>query len=142
MNRQDQLEQEIRTQLAAQQELKDGIDQLAENVKEYWRSVSPVGDGDYAASVKVFKNYILVDGMPGRRVGATDFKAHWIEYGTGDPGPTDAFAPRAKTAAHFGGDESKVDAIVVDENLSAVQRTAQLQRYTNITVDMTGGDEA
>ena len=75
----------------------------------------------------MFKKKFTVDGMPARRVGATDFKAHWIEYGTGSDKkgdspryvptlgvqvgkdtPTPAFAPRAKTAAHFGGDETRV----------------------------------
>ena len=138
MSRRDQLEEEIRTQLAAQLEVKDGLDQFAQEVKDYWRSQAPVDEGEYAASVKIYNKYLIVDGMPGVRVGATDFKAHWIEFGTGQPGPTKAYAPRAKTAAHFGGDESKVDAIVADENLSVLQRRAQLERYTNITINLDG----
>lgn len=136
MSREDQLRDDIRAQLAAQLDLKNGLDRMAEEVRDYWRSQSPVDEGEYAASVKVFRKYLMVDGMPGKRVGATDFKAHWIEYGTGQPGPTKASAPRAKTAAHFGGDESKVNAILVDENLSDAQRRAQLARYDNITVNL------
>lgn len=108
------IEDEIRAQLAAQDKLKRELDEMAERVRDYWRSQSPVDEGSYAASVKVFDKYLTVDGMPGKRVGATDFKAAWVEFGTGDPGPTKAHAPRAKTAAHFGGDESKVDAILVE----------------------------
>ncbi len=68
-------------------------------VVPYWKSVSPVRTGKYAASVKVLKK---AKGGKGR-VGATDFKAHWIEFGTGAPGPTQAAAPGQKTAEHFGG---------------------------------------
>ena len=132
------VEDEIRAQLAAQLDLRDGIDQMGKAVRDYWRSQSPVDDGEYAASVKVYKKYLMVNGMPGVRVGATDFKAHWIEFGTGEPGPTKAYAPRAKTCAHFGGDESRVDAIVVDENLSDAQRKAELARFGTIGIDMTG----
>lgn len=136
MSRQDDLEAEIRAQLSAQLDVKEGLDAMAEDVRDYWRSQSPVDDGEYAASVKVYRKYLIVDGMPGKRVGATDFKAHWIEFGTGDPGPTKAYAPRAKTAAHFGGDESKVNAIIADENLSDVQRKAQLARLDTITINL------
>lgn len=138
MSQRDQLEEEIRTQLAAQLDVKDALDKFAEEVKEYWRSQAPVDEGEYAASVKVYRKYLIVDNMPGVRVGATDFKAHWIEFGTGEPGPTKAYAPRAKTAAHFGGDESKVNAIVTDENLSVLQRRAELERFTNITINVDG----
>lgn len=136
MSRQDQIAAEIRAQLAAQTELRRGLDSMAEEVKEYWRSVSPVDDGEYAASVKVYKKYLIVNGMPGKRVAATDFKAHWIEYGTGEPGPTKAAAPRAKTAAHFGGDESKVDAIIADEDLSILDRKTALSRFDRIGVNL------
>lgn len=134
----NEIEAEIRAQLAAQLEVKEGLDKLAEQVRDYWRSQSPVDQGEYAASVKIYAKYLLVDGMPGKRVGATDFKAHWVEFGTGEPGPTKAVAPRAKTAAHFGGDESRVDAIVTDENMSWAQRQAQLARFDNITIDLSG----
>jgi len=87
-------------------EVREGLNEFAQQVQDYWRSVSPVDDGPYAASVKVFRRNLTVDGMPAKRVGATDFKAHWIEFGTGEPGPTKADAPRAKTAVHFGGDEN------------------------------------
>lgn len=72
---------------------------MADEVVPYWRSVSPVDDGAYAASVKVLKKARRGKGV----VAATDYKAHWIEFGTGEPGPTKAFAPGEKTAAHFGG---------------------------------------
>lgn len=79
---------------------------MANEVVPYWKSVSPVGDpavddeaGAYRASVKVTKKAKNGVGY----VGATNYKAHWIEYGTGEPYPTPEFAPAQKTAAHFGG---------------------------------------
>lgn len=130
------VERGIRAQLAAQLDLQKGLDETAAAVRDYWRSVSPVDEGRYAASVKVYDKYLMVDGMPGKRVAATDFKAAWIEYGTGEPGPTKAVAPRAKTAAHFGGDESKVDAIIADEDLSVLDRRSALAGFDAIAVNL------
>lgn len=72
---------------------------MRDEVVPYWKSVSPVRTGQYAASVKVIKKARNGKG----EVGATHFTAHWIEYGTGEPGPTPVFAPGEKTAHHFGG---------------------------------------
>jgi hypothetical protein len=112
-----EIEKQILEQARASSDVKKELAKSALAVRDYWRSVSPVGLGAYAASVKVFNKSSNVKGMPAARVGATDFKAHWIEFGTGKPGPTEAFAPRAKTAAHFGGDESvvSVDSAGADE---------------------------
>lgn len=64
------------------------------------RSLSPVDEGRYAASWKIIKK-----AKKGRGTfGPTDFKAHWIEFGTGAPGPTKAHATAQKTAESFGGD--------------------------------------
>lgn len=72
---------------------------MEDEVVPYWRNLSPVRTGKYAASVKVIKKAKHGQGV----VGAKDFKAHWIEYGTGEPGPTKALAPGEKTAHHFKG---------------------------------------
>lgn len=101
----DEIARQILEQARKQASVREGLVKLGNQVRDYWRSASPVDSGAYAASVKVFKQAVTVKGMPAIRVGATDFKAHWIEFGTGQPGPTKADAPRAKTAAHFGGDE-------------------------------------
>jgi hypothetical protein len=75
--------------------------------------------------------------MPGLRIGATDWKAGWIEYGTGEPGPTKAYAPRARTAAHFGGDEQIVADIMDDAELSREERKTALQRFDiNLVTDV------
>jgi hypothetical protein len=99
-----ELEEMIRSEAAVNSALNDFMEN---EVVPYWKSVSPVGDsrvddeaGAYRASVKVTKKAKRGRGA----VGATDYKAHWIEYGTGEPFPTPEFAPREKTAAHFGGD--------------------------------------
>jgi hypothetical protein len=112
-----EIEEEIRLKVRKDAEVKRNLDIEAKKVQEYWRSISPVRTGAYAASIKIRKGR-PVDGMPTAVVIATDYKAHWIEYGTkndpvgthsrfGPDTPTPAFAPRAKTAIHFGGDESE-----------------------------------
>lgn len=72
---------------------------MEDEVVPYWKSVAPVDSGKYAASVKVTRKAKGGRGV----VTATDWKAHFIEYGTAAPGPTTAFAPAEKTAIHFGG---------------------------------------
>lgn len=117
----DELEKLIR----AQAEVDDGINQfMEEEVVPYWRSVSPQGDPEYKASVRVTKKSKRGKG----RVGSTLWRAHWVEFGTKadskgkDPRrvltkqgwkvlsrntPTDAYAPGEKTAQHFGGSMGK-----------------------------------
>lgn len=65
---------------------------LAEQAAEYWRSVSPVDEGDYVESIEVVQ-----DG-PEVAVVAQDPKAHIIEWGSED---TPEFAPRTKTEEFF-----------------------------------------
>jgi hypothetical protein len=108
MTSQDEIARQIMEQVQKAAAVRKELDDFAAKVRDYWRSVSPVDEGKYAASVQVFKKNMLIEGMPAKRVGAKDFKSHWIEFGTGDPAPTPAFAPRAKTAAHFGGDEKHI----------------------------------
>jgi hypothetical protein len=120
-----EIENEIRIKVRRDAEVKRGLDIEAKKVQEYWRSVSPVRTGAYAASIRIRRGK-RVDGMPTAVVVATDYKAHWIEFGTkadpvgthskfGPNTPTPAFAPRAKTAAHFGGDETAA----TDEDVAA-----------------------
>lgn len=69
---------------------------MEDEVVPYWRAVSPVRTGEYAASIKVTQDAKFGKG----EVAATSWKAHLIEDGT----PTSPeFAPAGKTAAHFGG---------------------------------------
>jgi hypothetical protein len=113
----DELEGLIR----AQAEVDDGLNEFMENeVVPYWRSVSPQGDPEYIASVKVTKKAKRGKG----EVGATIWRAHFTEKGTKADSkgkeprrvltkqgwktltkdtPTEAQAPGEKTARHFGG---------------------------------------
>lgn len=125
----NELEAEILAQAARSDEIRQGLNDFGKEVVEYWRSVSPVRTGGYAASVRVLRKFV-VNGLPGVRVGSTSRRAALIEFGTGvdtkgnspryvpDLGvqvtsetPTPAFAPRAKTVAHFGGDEKRVQEV-------------------------------
>lgn len=112
-------DEELQEQINNSAEVDAGINEFMENeVVPYWRSVSPVHDGKYAASVRVIKKARNGKG----KVGSTSRKAHLIELGTGadtkgkspryvprvgaqvtSETPTPAFAPGEKTAAHFGG---------------------------------------
>jgi len=84
---------------------------MAKEVVPYAKDISPVDEGDYAASWEVIR--------PARRgkgvVGTKYWKAHLIEFGTkadaagskspfGPDTPTPAFAIGQKVAEHFGGD--------------------------------------
>lgn len=88
---------------------------MEEEIVPYWKSVSPEDSGDYKDSVQVTKRAKRGSGA----VGATDWKANFIEYGTGPDSkrpdespfgpdtPTPEFAPAAKTAHRFGGSVRK-----------------------------------
>lgn len=85
-----------------QAELEADVQEFAEKVRDHARREAPVDTGRYAAGIKV-RRAKPANGLPARQVVATDFKSHWIEFGTGKPGPTDEHAPMGKTAHHFGG---------------------------------------
>lgn len=61
---------------------------------------TPVDTGKFAASIKITKKARRGRG----EVGSRDYRAAFIEFGTGEPGPTRIYAPFQKTAARFGGD--------------------------------------
>lgn len=101
---------ELAQALRSDAEVNSGVKDEAEKIVDYWRSISPVDSGDYAASVKVQGKV-----RNGRAVvGTKHWKAHMIEFGTGPDTkkgskfgpdtPTPAFAPGQKTAEHFGGE--------------------------------------
>lgn len=64
------------------------------------KSISPVDHGDYGAAWKVKQGKGRNDDT---KVVNDNFKAHWIEDGTGGTSPTPEFAVAAKTAIAFGG---------------------------------------
>ncbi len=92
---------DIMRAIAQSAEVDSGVNDFMENqVVPYGRSISPVDEGRYVASWRVQKKAKGGQGV----VGPADFKAHWIEFGTGEPGPTNAQAVVQKTCEHFGGD--------------------------------------
>jgi hypothetical protein len=69
---------------------------LAETAVSAAQSVAPVRSGEYRDSIAAYP------GVGKARVQASDFKAVWIEFGTGQPGPTAAFAPLRRGAEAAG----------------------------------------
>ncbi len=69
---------------------------IAEVAVEVAKSVAPVATGAYRDSIhaegEIGKATIIAD----------DEKAKWIEFGTGEPGPTPAFAPLRRGADVIG----------------------------------------
>lgn len=65
---------------------------LGERAADIAKGLAPRLSGDYADSIHVVTG-INDDGKAVVRVLADDFKAGWIEKGTGPPGPTPAHAP-------------------------------------------------
>ncbi|MDV6979655.1 hypothetical protein [Mycobacterium intracellulare] len=84
---------EIDDYLENSEDLLEGKLELAREVVEYARSISPEDTGEYKAGIKV-RRY----GRAGVGVVWTDPKSNIIEYGTED---TPEFAVRARTEAHF-----------------------------------------
>jgi hypothetical protein len=98
-----ELEEAIRSDARERARIRDETRDQAERVRDAARARSPINTGAYAAAWKVDNAIRNVDGMPAFRVSNKDFKARWIEYGTGEPYPTEEFAVARKTAAEFGG---------------------------------------
>lgn len=99
---------------------------FSRKVHRYWKRIAPVGDptgaryeanfggplpkhwqqtdpraGSYKAGI-VNRKGRPINGFPSRVIAATDYKSHWIEYGTGGKTPTPEFACRQRTATRFG----------------------------------------
>jgi hypothetical protein len=66
---------------------------VARQAADYARSIAPVDDGDYRDGIRVGRR-----GNRGVVVEFSDYKSHWVEYGTEDMPP---HAVRAKTENHF-----------------------------------------
>lgn len=100
---------------------------LARKVHRYWKRIAPVGDptgaryvenfggplpkhwqqvdanaGDYKAGIIMERVTKKRGGVPAYKIAATDYKSHWIEYGTGGDTPTPEFAVRQRVALRFG----------------------------------------
>ena len=66
---------------------------VAKQAAEYARSIAPVDEGEYRDGIRVGRR-----GNRGVVVEFSDYKSHWVEYGTED---TPASAVRAKTEDRF-----------------------------------------
>ncbi len=85
--------------------------ELAAKVVAHAKSIAPVDEGEYAAGIRITKKP-----RGGKAVvSATNWKSHLIEFGTGAPGPTKAFAVMEKTAHHFRGTLGMEDAAQVND---------------------------
>ena len=94
---------EFRAAVLGAAEVDAGINEfMKEELVPYWKNHpdTPVDSGAYAASIKVVKK---ARRGKGGKVRATDYKAAWIEFGTGEPGATTAHGVGQKVAEHFGG---------------------------------------
>ncbi len=89
----------------ADDEIDSGLNDLANEVRDYWQSIAPVGTeeegdenpGQYRDSIHVERS-VQHDGFV---VITSDFKAYWIEFGAKH---MPEYAPAQHTAEHFGGD--------------------------------------
>lgn len=79
-------------------ELDLALDAKAQEVREYWVSISPQDTSEYVDSINI-EHIEDADGHSARRIVATADYSHILEYGSED---TAEYAPRAKTATHFG----------------------------------------
>jgi hypothetical protein len=96
---------EIEAKVRRDGEVKADSKRFADEVRDYWRSISPVRTGKYAASIHVERQRDH-RGFPTYWVITRDWKAHFIEFGTHeseDHGATPEFAPAARTALRYGG---------------------------------------
>lgn len=74
-------------------------DEFVPYARDLAKGMGLVESGDYVAGIKVTKKARAGKGT----VSATDWKSHFLEFGTGAPGPTNVYAVMEKTAQHFGG---------------------------------------
>ena len=84
----------VEGEIARSAEMKDVLYSLAEEGAARARDYAPVGDGDYRDGIQ--PDVVFEENQWVGRVNANDWKSHFIEFGTGPPGPTPAFAPLRK----------------------------------------------
>lgn len=82
--------------LARTTEMVEFLGVVAEAAAENARGFAPVRSGSYRDGIEGQAG--IVEGQAEGRVNARDFKSGWIEFGTGQPGPTPAFAPLRRGA--------------------------------------------
>jgi hypothetical protein len=104
-------DEELDAEMARNPEVIKGLQELGDQVRDYWKALAPVFDeerdrrktpgigeeGDYRDSIHT-EAVRRKDGKPGMRVGTNDPKAIWIEVGTAH---MPEYAPATKTAHYF-----------------------------------------
>jgi hypothetical protein len=104
----------------ADDEVDGELNDLANEVRDYWRSIAPVGEaadgdenpGQYRDSIHVERH------GDGFHVLSEDFKAYWIEFGTSH---MPEYAPAQKTAEHFGGGAVQLGGVLASERIMNAQ---------------------
>ena len=69
---------------------------VAAQARDYAKSIAPVNEGEYRDGIRIGRK-----GTKGVMVEFSDWKSHFIEFGTGDPAPTPEYAVRARTENKF-----------------------------------------
>lgn len=113
----------------AEDDVDGGLNDLANEVRDYWRGIAPVGraaDGDenpgqYRDSIDVERS----KQHEGFVVITYDFKAYWIEYGTSH---MPEYAPAQKTAEQFGGSSVAVGGVLANERIMNAQGAVRVAR--------------
>lgn len=76
---------------------------IAESIAQEVRDIGPKDDDADPHYVEAITVDSGVDkGMATARVNANKFTSNWIEFGTGAPGPTPAFAPMRRAVENLG----------------------------------------
>ena len=115
----EDIEAQIIEKMKHDAEIKDQAKEKGKEVVDYLRSIAPVGHvvhklksgyvdapGDYAASIHLEdRERKDANGMPVFTAISRDYKAHWIEYGTGGDSPTPEFACAQRTTDYFNAEE-------------------------------------
>jgi hypothetical protein len=66
---------------------------VAKQGVDYAKSIAPVDDGDYRDGIRIGRS-----GNKGVEIEFSDYKSHWVEFGTEDQEPNPV---RAKTENHL-----------------------------------------
>ncbi|OMC02173.1 HK97 gp10 family phage protein [Mycolicibacterium fortuitum] len=107
------IEMEIRAQVQRDDQLDSANAELAEEVKTFIQSKTPVDTAEAVGSIRVQKVRKPRNGLPARTIYPANRKFHMIEYGTkadpegthstyGPNTPTKAVAPFGQAKARFG----------------------------------------
>jgi hypothetical protein len=94
--------EELARDIKLAQSMGEVADEVAQNVRELAPGLFTGGysEGDYVEAIE--SGWDIDDRGGFGRVNANDYRSNWIEFGTGAPGPTPAYAP-LRTGAEAAG---------------------------------------